>query len=367
MINNNTTNPFDRYFANRSSSAAGNAADLYKKLKTRRDAINGKAPETEQAEKDSASSNANLSPEERRRKEVQEILDQINAQEPKATTADPAKNAQETTAAANNQAATEIDEYGFPAFLNDLPLFNQFKTDLVNAFKGLDSATAGSISAQYELNYSAVEMIANDAGGFDVKETNFSFKLDLNYVKAAAGKGKNASLADLFGTEKTNPSPTDFIDKMKDYFSPENTADRIVDFATSFFPNSAQFKSKGNTEEARGEFADIMRKAVQKGFDQAMGKLGKVPQNVQDGIDKTHDLTFKGIDDFVKHGMNRGKDGKGDEFFDILKAFSMSMETTYSQKTYTYTPGATNTSSSTAAPNTNTEDASKTPGVDTEA
>lgn len=349
MINDSLSNPLDRYFASRSSASADGAADLYKKLKARRDVIQGKVPEAEET----ADAAADLSPEERRQKEVREILDRINAQEAQSPAAEP-------VAASGGQKNLEADEYGFPAFLNDLPLFNQFKTDLVNAFTSLDSAAAGSISAQYELNYSAIEMIANAAGGFDVKETSFSFKLDLNYVKAAAGKEKNASLADIIGTDKANPSPNDFLDQLKDYFSPEKTADRIVDFATSFFPNSSQFKSKGDTEEARSEFADIMREAVQKGFDQAMGKLGSVPQAVQDGIDKTHELTFTGIDDFVTQGMNRGREDKGDDLFSVLQAFSLAMEASYSQKAYSYLPEA-------AASGSGAAEAFKPRVVDTEA
>ncbi len=51
----------------------------------------------------------------------------------------------------------------------------------------------------------------------------------------------------------------------------------------------------------------MMGKAIQKGFDQAMGSLGTVPDATQKGIDKTHELVFKGLDDFVKNGMKEEK------------------------------------------------------------
>ncbi len=102
----------------------------------------------------------------------------------------------------------------------------------------------------------------------------------------------------------------------------------------------------------------MMRGAVQKGFDQAMGLLGKVPSSVQAGIDKTHELAFKGFDDFVKYGMNRGKDsgktdsGSQDQIIDSLRSFQLSMTQSYSQKTYTVsnTAYANQTNNTTDAP-----------------
>lgn len=371
MINNDYSNPLNQYFKNRSANTkkSGGAEEAYKKIKERQDAINGKnqapaeaetANKSKQADKaadQTADKYKGMSNEERRQAELKEILAKIEAEEAQKgrgsknanktdkteeTPKDASQTTETTTTKVTNLPANidpnDVDEYGFPKFLNDMPLFNQFKEDLAKAFNSLDGATYGSISAQYELNYKSVQMIANEAGGYDVTETEFNFKLDLNYVKAASGKGSNASLSDLFGTSQKNPTANDLMTGIKDYFSPEKTADRIVDFATSFFPNSAQFKAKGDTEEARSEFAEIMRNAVQKGFDQAMGKLGKVPKTTQEGIDKTHELTFKGIDDFVKYGMNRNQPTKTEDFFDMLQQFSMSMSQTYSQKTYTYNP-----------------------------
>ncbi|MDR0361391.1 MAG: DUF5610 domain-containing protein [Planctomycetota bacterium] len=347
MINNDMSNPLERFFSNHAGDT-NRPADLYERIKERRDAIGGKkADEFEVAQKDAADKtaanakpeDAKLSPEERRRKEVQAILAQMNAEEAKDKPVE--KKGQASNVDASGKRIADVDGYGFPAFLNDLPLFNQFKTDLVNAFRSLDGATAGSISAQFELNYRSVEMIANEMGGYEIREATYNFKLDLNYVKAAAGADKNASMSELFGADKKDPTtPSSLLDNLKEYFSPRNTADRIVDFASSFFPMSEQFKANGDTEGARSEFAETMREAIQKGFDQAMGKLGKVPGSVRDGIDETHRLTFQGIDDFVKYGMNRGKDGKTDDFFNVLQQFSMSMSQSYSQTTYTYTPGA---------------------------
>ncbi|MDR1611854.1 MAG: DUF5610 domain-containing protein [Planctomycetota bacterium] len=389
MINNDITNPLERYFASGNAGDA-KAADYIKQIRERRAALNGKAAgdpdstrEEDAASKSTAkekNADANLSPEERRQKEIKAILDKINAEETQKRGADktvapnpensnqPDKSKDILQIVANGIEGGAVDEYGFPAFLNDLPIFDQFKTDLLDAFKRLDGATAGSISAQFELNYSSVRMIANEFGGYDLTETSYSFKLDLNYLKAASGSGRNASLAELFGGSKTDkPSATGMVDDIKDYFSPANTADRILDFAASFFPMSDAFKKGGDTEDARSEFAQTMRDAIQKGFDQAMGKLGKVSDSVQDGIDETHRLTFQGIDDFVKYGMGRGKENKTDDLFAMLQQFSVSMEQSYAKTVYSYAPGSSSYGTGSAAAAKQDKAENKTPAIDAEA
>ena len=59
---------------------------------------------------------------------------------------------------------------------------------------------------------------------------------------------------------------------------------------------------------------------------------------MQDGIDKTHELTFKGIDDFVKNGLNRQKEA--DEIYTSLEQWSLSLSASYSEKTVSVRSGA---------------------------
>ncbi len=362
MINNDFSNPLSRYFANRASSKnESSAADLYKKLRDRKNKVEGKETENTDSTNKTASDKTASSKSSSQSSGLKELLDRINSEldQGKSLGSDKKTNSSDKTNSTNSssdnktnensnvmsftnedmQKYMETGELNFPEFLNDLPLFSQFKEDLASAFKSLDGATAGGISAQYELNFRSVQMIANEAGGYDVEEVSYNFKLDLNYVKAASGSDKNSSLSDLFGSGKTNPSPTDFLSSMKDYFSPEKTSERIVDFSTAFFPISKQFKEMGDTEESRFAFAEIMKKAVQKGFDQAMGTLGKVTGPVKDGIDKTHELTFKGIDDFIKNGMdwkNGGNKTNSDknDIYSSLQEFSLSMNQSYTKKSY---------------------------------
>lgn len=402
MINNDVSNHLSRYFTNRANpaEAGGVAANVYKRLKAKHDSIVGKntpaeeeaaaadkatnehvgngvlrtkkkaadneaAKEKEQAKAKAKDAEAELSPEERRQKELKAILDKLNAEEaagyPSRVKKDQAKESEEVKSEiiSPEKAEEKSGSGGFMSFLNDMPLFNEFKIGLMDAFKRLDSASAGSISAQYELNYTSMQYVANAAGGFDYKETTLNIKLDLNYVKAAAGGQSGKQIADMIGSSDDFESlvnnlnslnqpqqtqngkgidPNDMMASLKDYFSPEKTAGRIVDFATAFFPMSDAFKAKGDTEEARNEFAEMMRNAIQKGFDQAMGVLGAVPKSVQEGIDKTHELTFKGIDDFVKNGLNKNKEQNG--IYSALEQFAFSAQVNYSETSYSYRPGS---------------------------
>lgn len=128
MINNDMTNPLERYFSSR-NAGGGKAADYIKQIKERRAAINGKstdqadaAKEEENASKSASkekSEDAKLSPEERRQKEVKAILDEINKEDAaKAASSGDAKNLMQIIA--DGIESGEVDEYGFPAFLNDL-------------------------------------------------------------------------------------------------------------------------------------------------------------------------------------------------------------------------------------------------------
>ncbi|MDR2390875.1 MAG: DUF5610 domain-containing protein [Planctomycetota bacterium] len=381
MIDSEMNSQLSRYF-NRSSQAETNtAADIYKRLKARNDTIKGKTNQDEEKTEEEAAVQTGkpkprdlldlsfkkksqtatpqaveekLSAEERRQKELKAILDKLNAEEAERSSVETSPTESTTGGVLSPDMSKELGATSeLSGFLNDLPLFGEFKAGLMDAFKMMDKGSLGSISAQYELNFSSMQYVSDAAGAFSYKETSISMKLDLSYIKASAGKsGGGQAIADLIGQAGdfpsllqtlsnaasgtatgagTQPTANDFITQMQDYFSPEKTAERIVDFATAFFPNSQAFKSKGDTEEGRGEFAEMMRAAIQKGFDQAMGVLGKVPAKVQEDIDKTHELTFNGIDDFVKNGLNRQKQNEG--LYSSLEQWNLSFSLNYGERT----------------------------------
>lgn len=412
MINNDIQNQLGRYLNNHNSKTGGGSIlnDMIRGLKAKHEAAQGKTmgksvdtsaetaesknekqsektikqnqlqryynrkngiatekPDSNAAKTTSKEEDEELTPMQRREKELKAIMAKLDAEEAQRNASrhsnqkDKASSNDKTS---ENGTVTTSDPSalsGIDGFLNDMPLFDEFKSGLVKAFESLDKASAGAISAQYELNYTSIQYIANAAGGYDYQETAVNVKLDLNYIKAAAGgqTGKELSNAIAESTDfasmienlqKVGQSqqsqqtqlvtPQNFMTSLLDYFSPEKTAGRIVDFATAFFPLSNAYKKGGDTEESRAEFGEMMRKAIQKGFDQAMGKLGKVPKATQDGIDKTHELTMAGIDDFIKNGLNQDKQNQG--IYSALEQFSMNFEINYSHKTVSVLSGTYN-------------------------
>ncbi len=185
--------------------------------------------------------------------------------------------------------------------------------------------------SQFEVNYQAMRAI-NTENGMQTMQVSFSFKASFEYLQVSAGgQPINPDGGVGQGEETGQGQKLDPMQQIMDFFSPEKTSRRILDFALSFFPSSKQFQESGDTGDARRNFADFIGKAIQKGFDQAQKILGKLPDGVQQDIDKTHDLVFDGLDDFVKNGLDPVKLGEGGIYASI-QTYQLEM-----QLTMTYT------------------------------
>ena len=77
------------------------------------------------------------------------------------------------------------------------------------------------------------------------------------------------------------------IEGLPEYWNAENTSQRIVDFATSFY---------GLTESSGKEYFEIMINAVKEGFNQAMDALGELPDAVNDLANRTYELTLEKLE-----------------------------------------------------------------------
>lgn len=85
-----------------------------------------------------------------------------------------------------------------------------------------------------------------------------------------------------------------------DFFSPENTANRIADFALNGFGFFQGGKAaQENTAESRQRFADFIRPAIEKGFQQALDFLGNIPDPIRSRIDQTRGLIEQRFSDFL--------------------------------------------------------------------
>lgn len=151
------------------------------------------------------------------------------------------------------------------------------------------------VQASLNLSFSSYQEVAT-ANGYSSQKVSYNLSIDISYLQQAAGQ--------ITDSEAINQDPNQWL---TDFFGPQKTADRILDFSLSWFENSKFFKEGGDTEESRAAFAEYIGAAIQKGFDQAQGLLGKLPDDIQGGIDTTHDIVWKGLDDFIANGLSKAK------------------------------------------------------------
>lgn len=73
------------------------------------------------------------------------------------------------------------------------------------------------------------------------------------------------------------------IEGLPEYWNAENTSQRIVDFATSFY---------GLAESSGKEYYELMRNAIETGFNEAMNILGELPDEVNNLAHHTYELAL---------------------------------------------------------------------------
>jgi len=86
-------------------------------------------------------------------------------------------------------------------------------------------------------------------------------------------------------------------------FSPQATAQRIVNFSTSFFGSFQQNHADEAGQSQASNFAAMIKGAIEEGFASAQDilvGLGEIAPDIQAGIDETFGLTMQGINSFVE-------------------------------------------------------------------
>ena len=168
--------------------------------------------------------------------------------------------------------------------------------------------TYARISAQLSMEYQSVRLISDETGQQFTQETfNYSFQANIELAIEGAD-------TDVSGV----------ISELEDFFSPENTASRILDFAL------AQYKPKdgADTEATRQTFSDTMGGLIQKGFDKAQAILGNLPDSIAEGIETTHKTVFDGLANFVKNGLAANQDEKTANIMAYYQAFKQNISIT---------------------------------------
>lgn len=170
--------------------------------------------------------------------------------------------------------------------------------------------------AQFEVNYQAIRAVSGPQGA-TYEQIDFSFSASFEFLQAASG-GEPISMEGMDGQS--------LIEKMQEIFSPEKTAGRILDFALSHYAPEGE-----DTEGARQEFADYIGGLVQKGFDEAQKILGELEESIQKGIDTTHELVFKGLDDFVQNGVPEDHAERSERIRAYAESFSAQVSYSFSR------------------------------------
>lgn len=199
-----------------------------------------------------------------------------------------------------------------------------------------DSIQYGKV--MFEVNIQISQAVAS-ANGVEMQSVSFSLKGSMEYLNQLSGQG---------ATDTGAASAASPVDKLMEFFSPENTAGRILDFALGFFGQSEAYKAQGDTEDSRQSFADMIGAAIQKGFDQAQGILGQVDDDTQGKIDTTHEIVFAGLDNFIK-GLQSSDEDSSSGADASKKASSTSNSRSSSAYSYSYSYNYSRTSMTWAA------------------
>jgi len=103
---------------------------------------------------------------------------------------------------------------------------------------------------------------------------------------------------------EANPDHLDMLMNLLGYFSPEKTARRLLDVAASLFNDSEIRQIQGDTEASRRSFFERLGTSIDEEFKKIHQKWGKLPEVVQNEVDKTHFLIFSGLQTFAEKGID---------------------------------------------------------------
>ncbi len=153
------------------------------------------------------------------------------------------------------------------------------------AFQMQETLTGPDGEATRTLMVDAVEVNIQIDGEFAGRVLQDSMEDKLNAAFAAAGMDTTVDSLLQSGTD----------------FSSQATAQRIVDFSTSFFGSFQQNHEAGQSQAS--DFAAMITGAIEEGFASAQDilvGLGEIAPDIQARIDETFELTMQGINSFVE-------------------------------------------------------------------
>lgn len=95
----------------------------------------------------------------------------------------------------------------------------------------------------------------------------------------------------------------DELTRLLDYFSPENTAQRLLDAAVILF-NARETTHPEAAGETRRSFFESIGRAIDEAFKQVLRRAGKLSAAVQGEVGKTQSLIFSGLQTLSEKGID---------------------------------------------------------------
>lgn len=144
-----------------------------------------------------------------------------------------------------------------------------------------------------EYQKTKLSLNANDLSDEDMKNLVKEIKEEFHELKKAIiEKFVEAMTGKETGSNKTEDVAESEIElEIPEYWNAENTSERIVQFAISFF---------GSFEGASEEFLAKIKGAIEDGFNQAKEILGSMPDAVGKLTNETYDLVMKKLDEWAQ-------------------------------------------------------------------
>ena len=134
-----------------------------------------------------------------------------------------------------------------------------------------------------------------------IDAVDVNIRVDGGFANRVLNDSLNDKLNAMFQEAGVDTTVDSLLESGLD-FSPEATANRIVELAVGFFEQyQANNEGTEKGEQIEG-FVDMIKGAVEEGFagaQEMLEGLGDIDPDVQEGIDRTFDLVVKEIDDWA--------------------------------------------------------------------
>lgn len=155
-----------------------------------------------------------------------------------------------------------------------------------------------SVSAKIETSITRTQTGASA----DAVNLSVGGQIDSDYVQQVLQTELGESLANALSAAGIEGQALEDVLSGAIDLSPEATAGRIVDFATSFFGSFQNNHADDDGTTQIDGYSQLIKDAVEEGFTQSRDLLegiGKISGQVSDDINRTYELVMQGLDDFA--------------------------------------------------------------------